>query len=281
MRRLGNGVLVALLCLQFSCAKIRNPFELHEPYTWRKPIGKGALIPAAICGLAGAGVGAYIQSLRPGHTVFDCQGDPRCPSDGYVRLEDDPEYWKGALIGGAAGTLICGAIGHLFFDEIPPVPTPTPGPIGAGEAPGGVAVGAKKRIVLRGVYFDFDRSDIRPDSAPVLDEAASLIATTAEVEMVVVEGHTDAEGTVEYNQALSIRRAESVYRYLINKGVPPERLQTEGYGELRPVADNTTETGRAQNRRVELRVQTKPSRPPQPVPGPEDEPLATPTPEAD
>jgi OOP family OmpA-OmpF porin len=173
-----------------------------------------------------------------------------------ITIEDDPEHYKGALIGAAIGTVVCAALGHVFLDPgpEPPEPVPTPPPVGEPGAPGGVEVREKKRIVLRGVYFDFDRSDIRPDSYPVLDEAARILAETPDIDLVVIEGHTDALGTEEYNQALSIRRAESVFRYLVNQGAPPERMRMEGHGESRPVADNETEEGRAQNRRVELRV---------------------------
>ena len=67
-----------------------------------------------------------------------------------------------------------------------------------------------------------------------------------------MKGFTDSIGSAEYNQALSLRRAEAVYRYLVNQGVDPERLTVEGFGKTNPVASNDTEAGRAQNRRVEL-----------------------------
>ena len=109
----------------------------------------------------------------------------------------------------------------------------------------------KRRIVLRGVNFDFNSAEIRPDARPVLDQAAELLKENPEVD-VRVEGHTDSVGSVEYNQALSLRRAEAVYRYLVNRGVDPERFTVEGLGKSRPIANNDTEAGRAQNRRVEL-----------------------------
>jgi OOP family OmpA-OmpF porin len=111
----------------------------------------------------------------------------------------------------------------------------------------------KKRIVLRGVNFDFNSAELRPDSGPILDQAVAVLGENSDV-LVVVEGHTDNIGNDEYNQALSVQRAEAVFRYLVNRGIAPERLRTEGHGESRPVATNDTEQGRAQNRRVELRV---------------------------
>jgi outer membrane protein OmpA-like peptidoglycan-associated protein len=69
---------------------------------------------------------------------------------------------------------------------------------------------------------------------------------------LIIEGHTDSSGTTEHNQVLSQQRAESVKLYLVSAGVSPSRLSVEGYGESKPVASNTTATGMAQNRRVEL-----------------------------
>jgi outer membrane protein OmpA-like peptidoglycan-associated protein len=111
----------------------------------------------------------------------------------------------------------------------------------------------KKRLVLRGVNFDFDKSNIRADARPVLDEAVRTLKEAGEIR-VAVEGHTDSRGTDQYNQGLSIRRANAVADYLSARGIARSRLQVDGYGESRPVASNDTDDGRAQNRRVELSV---------------------------
>jgi outer membrane protein OmpA-like peptidoglycan-associated protein len=211
-----------------------------------KPWGKGTYIPAAVCTLIGAGTGAYIQEIRPGKSCGTVNGGPtRC-------VADDPEHWKGALVGGAIGAVVCGVAGHYFLDPEPPTPAPPPPPPPP-PTPAPPPPPTSKRIVLRGVNFDFDKSDIRPDSRPVLDEAADVLRDTPSVK-ISVEGHTDAQGTDAYNETLSVRRAEAVFRYLVNHGVAPERMEVIGYGESRPVADNETESGRAQNRRVELHV---------------------------
>ena len=122
----------------------------------------------------------------------------------------------------------------------PPPPPPTPRP-------------TAKRLVLRGVNFDFDKSNIRADARPVLDEAIATLKAEGGV-AVIAEGHTDSKGTDAYNQRLSERRAKSVKDYLVRGGIPASRIRTVGYGESRPVASNDTEDGRAQNRRVELRI---------------------------
>jgi outer membrane protein OmpA-like peptidoglycan-associated protein len=125
--------------------------------------------------------------------------------------------------------------------EAPPPPPPPPTPR------------VRRKIVLRGVNFDFDRADIRPDARPVLDEAIETLKEEPEIDLSV-EGHTDAIGSDAYNQRLSERRANSVAAYLQRGGVSRSRLTTRGFGESRPVASNATDDGRAQNRRVELHV---------------------------
>jgi outer membrane protein OmpA-like peptidoglycan-associated protein len=112
-----------------------------------------------------------------------------------------------------------------------------------------------KKILLRSINFDFDKADIRPDSEPILDEAIRVIGEQDGDFAVVLEGHTDSIGTMGYNQELSERRAESVRRYMVDHGVPTEKIRSVGYGETRPVADNSTPEGRAQNRRVEQRLE--------------------------
>lgn len=110
---------------------------------------------------------------------------------------------------------------------------------------------AEKRARLYGILFDFNSVTLRPESRPVLDEVTALL--TAEPSWVLtIEGHTDAIGGDDQNLALSRRRADAVKTYLVEAGIAAERLRTEGYGESKPVADNATELGRAQNRRVEL-----------------------------
>jgi OOP family OmpA-OmpF porin len=110
-------------------------------------------------------------------------------------------------------------------------------------------------IVLRGIHFDFDKYNIKPEWMPVLDEAAAILMSNPNMR-VVIEGHTDSRGTVAYNQKLSERRANAVYNYLLQKGIAADRMATVGYSELRPKIPNArTEEEHAINRRVEFQVE--------------------------
>ena len=135
-------------------------------------------------------------------------------------------------------------------EEAPPPPAPI---AKAAPTPAPLPAPTRKKIVLRGVRFDFDKSNIRPDARPILDEAIRTLKAEGEVD-VAVEGYTDSRGTEAYNLKLSQRRADSVKQYLTSHGIEGKRLTVEAYGESRPVATNDTEEGRAQNRRVELNV---------------------------
>jgi outer membrane protein OmpA-like peptidoglycan-associated protein len=107
------------------------------------------------------------------------------------------------------------------------------------------------RARVYGILFDLNSAVIRSESKPVLDEVLNMLNTEPAWKLTI-EGHTDSTGSADYNQTLSLLRAESVKNYLVAAGISAERLQTRGFGSSKPVADNSSELGRAQNRRVEL-----------------------------
>jgi OOP family OmpA-OmpF porin len=105
--------------------------------------------------------------------------------------------------------------------------------------------------VLGDVLFATNEATLTEESVETLDKAAASLKEWGDVK-VEVAGYTDSRGTDEYNQNLSVRRADAVRTYLIGKGIPEDRLTAKGYGESNPVADNDTDEGRTENRRVEL-----------------------------
>ncbi|WP_157015779.1 OmpA family protein [Mesorhizobium xinjiangense] len=108
------------------------------------------------------------------------------------------------------------------------------------------------KIAVYGILFDFDKADIRPDSKPQLEEIARLLNDRPDLEVLIV-GHTDNKGTLDYNQALSARRAQAVVDVLAGSyGIDAARLMPVGAGMAAPVATNRTEDERAANRRVEI-----------------------------
>jgi outer membrane protein OmpA-like peptidoglycan-associated protein len=108
-----------------------------------------------------------------------------------------------------------------------------------------------QKLVLGDVLFDTNEATLTQDSVETLDKAAASLKEWGDVK-VEVAGYTDDRGTDEYNQNLSVRRADAVRTYLIGKGISADRLTAKGYGETNPVADNATAEGRTENRRVEL-----------------------------
>jgi OOP family OmpA-OmpF porin len=114
-----------------------------------------------------------------------------------------------------------------------------------------VKVTPKKIEIKQTIYFETAQATIKPVSFPLLDEVGTVLTDNPEIQ-VRIEGHTDDRGSSEYNMRLSQERTEAVRQYLIGKGVDAARLEARGYGEGAPVASNKTESGRAQNRRVEF-----------------------------
>ncbi|MCB9742851.1 MAG: OmpA family protein [Alphaproteobacteria bacterium] len=107
--------------------------------------------------------------------------------------------------------------------------------------------------VIQGINFEVNKAVITLDSYGVLDEAADVLVRYPDVR-IEVQGHTDSDGSEDYNFKLSDERAEAVVRYLINRGVDSRRLTWMGYGEARPLVPNDSEEGKAVNRRVEFRI---------------------------
>ena len=114
------------------------------------------------------------------------------------------------------------------------------------------AMGEEGKVVFYGIYFDTDKATLKSESAPTLAEMAKWLKTNAATKVFIV-GHTDMQGPVDRNQKLSRDRAAAVIAVMVkDHGIKADRLTPDGVGPVAPVATNTTEAGRAKNRRVEM-----------------------------
>lgn len=106
-------------------------------------------------------------------------------------------------------------------------------------------------IILENIFFEFNKTTLLPASFPELDKVVSFMKESA-VSLIEISGHTDSEGSDEYNRKLSEGRAKAVVDYFISQGIDPIHLKAVGYGESKPIDTNSSDAGRAQNRRVEF-----------------------------
>jgi outer membrane protein OmpA-like peptidoglycan-associated protein len=151
---------------------------------------------------------------------------------------------KGALIGAGVGAVSGGSVG-LYLDkqkkELEQVAETK-------RTENGLLVEMKGDIL-----FDSDSASLKPDAVQRLTQVGDILAKYSD-DRVRIEGHTDSQGAVGYNEQLSMRRADSVKSILVSRGVQEKQIMTMGLGESRPLADNASAGGRAQNRRVELHI---------------------------
>jgi len=178
----------------------------------------------AIGGVAGAGLGYLLGGLLGGKTA---------------RI-------VGAGIGGVAG----GVVGAQMDQQIRELEEATAGTgVDVSETPEGDGI----LVNLPDVTFAVDSATITPAFQTALDSVAQSMIQYPN-SLIDVMGHTDSTGSESYNLDLSRRRAEAVANYLVSRGVSRARIETTGYGEQYSIADNSTAEGRAQNRRVEIRI---------------------------
>jgi OOP family OmpA-OmpF porin len=115
---------------------------------------------------------------------------------------------------------------------------------------------AKFAGVIKGIQFDFGKATIRKESNKTLDEAISVLKQYAELR-IMISGHTDNVGEAPKNIELSQQRAAAVKEYMVGKGIDTGRIETRGAGPNEPVADNATDKGRQENRRIEFKLLQK------------------------
>ena len=167
------------------------------------------------------------------HTGFWTPADAIEGCDGMLQKAAAPEPAPAAVVAPAPAAA--------------PAPAPAPAPAAA------AAPTAEKVTFEADAFFDFDKSVLKPAGKAKLSDLVSKLQGT-DIEVVLATGHTDSIGSDAYNMKLSLRRANAVKAFLVSKGIPADRIFTEGKGESKPVASNKTREGRAKNRRVEVEV---------------------------
>lgn len=180
--------------------------------------GRGAVIGAAGGAAVGAVIGRQVGSTARGAII-------------------------GAAVGGAAGAIIGRQMDRQAEELAATIPGATVQRVGEG-------------IVVTfdsGLLFPFNSTELLPAGQDNLRNLAASLQQNPETEVLIV-GHTDAVGSDAYNQNLSERRAESAASILTANGIPRDRIRTSGRGEMEPIADNESEAGRQQNRRVEVAI---------------------------
>lgn len=200
-----------------------NACTTYDPYTNEQEVSKATI---------GAGLGAASGAVI-----------------GLITGDNSKERQRNALIGAGVGALAGGGVG-LYMDR-------QEEKLREELRNSGVKierVGDEIRLNMdQSITFDVDSAQIRSGSYSVLASVAKVLKEFDKT-MIDVTGHTDSDGSESYNQALSERRARSVAQEIVSKGILPERLLIAGYGEMRPIASNSTAAGKQANRRVEIQI---------------------------
>ena len=218
-----SKLFVTLIAINLGITAVLSGCATTDPYTGEKESTK-ATTGAVFGAIAGALLGSATSSKN--------------------------DRKKGMLIGAGIGALAGGAVGNYMDKQEDELRKQLQGT--------GVSVTRDgDNIILNmpsNITFDFDSYQLKPQFMPTLDSVV-LVLNKYESTLITVEGHTDSIGSDAYNQKLSENRALSVSQYLLSKGVKQQRLAAIGKGEREPIADNSTDQGRALNRRVELTLE--------------------------
>jgi len=152
------------------------------------------------------------------------------------------------MLGALSG---CGGV--IKFADSTPIAIRGPAPAVA-EVPKRVEVKADRIEITEKIQFELDKADIKSESHGLLDEIVQVMRDNPQIKKVDVNGHSDSDGADNYNMDLSARRAKAVVAYLTGHGIDAARLNSKGFGETKPIADNETSAGKEKNRRVEFLI---------------------------
>jgi OmpA-OmpF porin, OOP family len=171
----------------------------------------------------------------------------------FAAADRDPRYLAGKLTAGSGAAYVAVMVGRARTQlDIVELKAMEADKVVADAAALAKEIDQEGRVSVYGILFDTDKADVKPASRPALEEIAKLLRERPALKLYVV-GHTDMTGDFAHNASLSEARARAVVDALVKShGIPAARLEGHGVGPLAPVAVNTTEAGRAKNRRVEL-----------------------------
>jgi OOP family OmpA-OmpF porin len=217
-----------------------------------KPVALSSLVAAALLAASSVASAQVADPKNSGYVISnDTQAGTNVVKSGFGLC------WRTGFF--APANAIKGCDDDLLPKAPAAAPAPAPAPAApapARPAPAPAAAPAptsEKVTFAADAFFDFDKAVLKPEGKAKLDDLTGKLKDIT-LEVIIAVGHTDSVGTDQYNQRLSVRRAEAVKSYLVSKGVEANRIYTEGKGEKQPVADNKTREGRAKNRRVEIEV---------------------------
>jgi len=211
-------ILAVVLLMTSSCNTVKKTNKAQ----------RGAVIGAAAGGVIGGVIG---NNVGKGNTVL------------------------GAIIGSVVGGVTGGIIGNKMDKQAEKIKNEIPGAEVQRVGEGIIVTFSEKNPdgSKMGVYFDFDKSEITPNSKLALNKLIQIFKEYPETNLLV-EGHTDDKGADTYNLALSEKRAVAVGNYLKSNGISPSRLTINWYGESQPKEENISDANRAENRRVEFAI---------------------------
>ncbi len=171
--------------------------------------------------------------------------DDKCPME-----PEDPDGYEDA--DGCPDNDNDGDTVEDLRDQCPNSPGQTEkDPLGCTIKPQLVVVTDCEVKITQQIHFAYNKATVKPESYPILDAVLEVLQKNESIKLEI-QGHTDSRGSDAYNKSLSDQRAAAVRKYLVSHGIPPDRLESKGYGEERPIVDNDTDENRALNRRVQF-----------------------------
>ncbi|WP_417766169.1 OmpA family protein [Spongiibacter tropicus] len=213
-----------------------------------KPVRLAALMSAAVF-MAACSIDPYTGEEKASNTAKGAGWGALGGAILGAAVSDKDHREQGAWIGAAAGAAAGGGYGYYMDRQEAKLRARL-----EGTGVGVQRVGDSIKLIMPGnITFDTGSSAIQGGFTSVLDSVV-MVAKEFDKTLMQINGYTDSTGSFQTNQSLSEQRAGSVARYFMNQGIPASRIRSTGYGPRDPIADNSTASGRSQNRRVEIEM---------------------------